>query len=103
MRPVPDQLAVLVDVLDPVKRHLMHKAVGVDGLKPKMITGVELDAVERQLDHLVFHPVVIADHEVACRIGRVPTYPVEQFMEGDRWQAVGGVFFYSWNMPMLFP
>ncbi len=83
MCPVPDQLAVLVDVLDPMKRNFMRKAVGVDGLKAKMISGVELDAVERQLDHLVVHPVVIADHEAAFRIGRVPAYPVEQFMDGD--------------------
>jgi len=70
----------------------MRKAVGIDGLKAKMISGVELDAFERQPDHLVFHPVVIPDHEAAFSVG-ASSVCGEQFMMGIMaagWIDAGG-------------
>lgn len=81
--PVPDQLAVLVDILHPVKGDLVRVAVGIGDLEGKVIVRRQLHPPDRYPDHLVIHAVVVAEHEAALREIRIPAYPVEQFMDGD--------------------
>lgn len=84
MFPVPDQLAILVDCLDPMEGNFMGVTVRVADLKGEVISRFKANPLKRHFDYFPLHPVVIADNEIPCRECRIPADAAEQFMDGDQ-------------------
>ena len=82
MFPVPDQLTVFVNFLDAMQGNVVSKTILIGDLASKMIAGDNVHPLQRHLNDLSFHAVMIADHEIPLRECAIPAKPVEQFMNG---------------------
>jgi len=80
--PVPDQLAILENRLNPVQRNGVRLPFLIDQLEtPGGILG-ECDLQKRHADDFVLKPVVIADNEIAAAEFRVPADAMQEILNG---------------------
>jgi hypothetical protein len=90
---MPDQLAVLINRLDPMQGNGVDLPFLIDQLEnPGSILG-ECDLQKRHADDFVLKPVVVADNEIAAAEFRVPADTMQKILNGHhdgvtRWQGL---------------
>jgi hypothetical protein len=91
--PVPNQLTIFENRLDPVQRNGVPLPLLINQLEnPGGIFG-ECDLQERHADDFAFKPVVIADNEIAAAEFRVPADAMQEVLNGHhgrvtRWRGL---------------
>jgi hypothetical protein len=72
MLPVPDQLAIPVELFDPVKWDAVKRPILIDKLKPEMVLCREDQLFEGDLDDALLHPVVVTDNKLGLGKPLIP-------------------------------
>jgi hypothetical protein len=81
--PMPDQLTVLVNRLDPMQRNTMRLPFMIDQFENTGAVLWKADFAKRHADDFVPNPVVITDDEFAAAEFRVPADAMKKVLNGD--------------------
>jgi len=80
---MPDQLAVLINRLDPVQRNGMRPAFAIDQFENAGTIFWKCNFEKRHADDFVRYPVVITDDEFAAAKFRIPADAMQEVLNGD--------------------
>ena len=71
-RPFPHQLPIAEYLADPVQRDSVSDTIFIQSLEVEVVFLDEIELFQWHRDHLIHHPVVIADDKVGIAVGFIP-------------------------------
>jgi hypothetical protein len=77
MLPIPDQLAVLVELFYAVQRDAVQYTIVIDQIEGEMIVGLEENLPQRDANQAMFYSVIVSDKEITAAKLLVPAYAIE--------------------------
>ena len=86
---MPDQLAVLVNRLDPMQGNGMRLSLVIDQFENAGAVLWKSDFAERHTDDFMLDPVVITDEEIAAAEFRIPTDAMKKVLNGNHEDVTG--------------